>query len=135
MEATQPRRADGILHRIARILGPLNRPIAGRRLFPLWAVLHHRGRRSGREYAIPVAVRVTTDGFFIALPFGERTQWARNVIASDGCTLRWRARDYAVSDPRIIGAEEAAAAFHPLQRWILRTAGVRRFMRLRLAVD
>lgn len=105
--------------------------MAGRRFLPLWAVLLDRGRRSGREYAIPVAVRVTADGFFIALPFGERTQWARNVIAAGGCTLRWRAREYAVTDPRIVGSEEAAPAFNPFQRWILRTTGVKRFMRLR----
>lgn len=133
MDTTLPRRADPLLYRIARALGPLNRPMAGRRFFPLWAVVHHRGRRSGREFAIPVAMRVTSDGFFIALPFGERTQWARNVLAAGGCTVRWRARDYAVADPQIVGFEDARHAFNPMQRWILRTAGVQRFIRLRPA--
>jgi deazaflavin-dependent oxidoreductase (nitroreductase family) len=135
LEATRLRRADAVLHQIARLLSPLSRPMAGRRFFPMWAVLRHRGRRSGHEYSIPVAVRVTADGVFIALPFGERTQWARNVIAARGCTLRWRARDFAMTSPRVIGTDEAANAFHPIQRWILRTAGVKRFIRLRPAVD
>ena len=37
--------------------------LAGHRLLPLWAVLRHRGRKSCKEYAVPVAVI----GFVVAL--------------------------------------------------------------------
>ena len=51
----------------------------------------------------------------------------RNVLAAGGCTIRWNGADHAATDPRLIGIADAADAFHPIQRWILRTAGVRSF--------
>ena len=129
--ATRPRRADPVLLRVVRFVGRLTRPLAGRRFFPLWAVLHHRGRRSGREYAVPVGVRVTADGYFIALPFGERTQWVHNVVAAGGCTLRWRGEDLVMADPTIVGNDKAASAFPLVQGWMMRAAGAHRSVRLR----
>ena len=46
--------------------------LAGRRFVPLWAALHHRGRRSGKEYVVPIAVIPTDTTFLIALPWGPR---------------------------------------------------------------
>jgi len=116
---------------MVRAVSPLTRPLAGRRFFPLWAVLLHRGRRSGREYAVPVGVRTAPDGLYVALPFGEQTQWAQNVLAAGGCTLRWRGEDLVVTEPTMVGVDEAAAAFPRMQRWIMRTVGVTRVLRLR----
>jgi deazaflavin-dependent oxidoreductase (nitroreductase family) len=130
-EPSQPRQLHPVLHRAVRALSPLMRPLAGRRFFPLWAVLHHRGRQSGREYAVPVGVRTAPNGYYIALPFGERTQWAQNVLAAGGCTLRWRGEDLVVSEPTVVGTDEAAVAFPPMQRWIMRLAGVTHVLRLR----
>lgn len=118
---------------LARITNPLARPMAGRRLLPLWAVLHNRGRRSGREYAIPVAVRATDDAFYIALPWGDATQWVRNVQAAGGCTLRWRGTDHRADAPQVVGRSQAAPAFSWWQRALLRAGGVRQFMRLHRA--
>jgi deazaflavin-dependent oxidoreductase (nitroreductase family) len=97
----------------------------------LWAVLRHRGRKSGRDYAVPVGVRSTSDGYFIALPFGERTQWVHNVIAAGGCTLRWRGTDIVLGDPTIVPADEAAFAFPAVLRWMMRAAGAHQVLRLR----
>src|SRR5207245_10464234 len=65
----------------------LNRPaarIAGSRLLPFWSVVRHRGRRSGRTYATPVAARRTADGFAIPLAFGETADACRHAIAAAG---------------------------------------------------
>jgi deazaflavin-dependent oxidoreductase (nitroreductase family) len=115
---------------VARVTAPVSRSLAGHRFFPLWAIVHHRGRRSGRAYAVPVAIRVSDDAFTIALPWGERTQWVRNVIAAGECSIRWRGADHPASAPRLTGFDEASAAFHPAQLAILRAAGVRTFLRL-----
>ncbi len=131
----QARRADPLLLRVVRFMGRLTRPIAGRRYFPLWAVLHHRGRRSGLEYAVPVGVRMTADGYFIALPFGERTQWVHNVVAAGGCTLRWRGEGLALDHPTLVSIDEAASAFPPALRWMMRAAGAQRVLRLRAVGD
>jgi deazaflavin-dependent oxidoreductase (nitroreductase family) len=134
LEPTQPRQPHPVLYRVVRAVSPLMRPLAGRRFFPLWAVLHHRGRRSGREYAVPVGVRTAPNGFYyVALPFGEQTQWTQNVVAAGGCTLRWRGEDLVVNEPTVVGVDEAAAAFPSMQRWIMRTVGVTRVLRLRRA--
>jgi deazaflavin-dependent oxidoreductase (nitroreductase family) len=130
--ATHHRRTDPLLLRVVRFGTRLTRPLAGRRLFPLWAVLRHRGRKSGREYAVPVGVRGTAEGYFIALPFGDRTQWLHNVIAAGECTVRWRGTDIALADPTIIRAEEAAFAFPLVLRWMMRAAGAHSVLRLRL---
>ena len=129
---TEPagRLSDPVLLRIVRFGGRLTRPLAGRRFFPMWAVLHHRGRRSGRQYAVPVGVQHTADGYFIALPFGERTQWVHNVVAAGGCTVRWRGRELALTDPTMVGPDAATPAFPLVQRWMLRAMGVQDFIRL-----
>ena len=73
--------------------------VAGRRFVPVWASLRHRGRRSGKEYVVPIAVIPTDTTFLIALPWGRGTDWVRNVRAAGGCTIRWRGVDYACSEP------------------------------------
>jgi len=131
LEPARPRLAHPVLYRFVRAVSPLTRPLAGRRFFPLWAVLYHRGRGSGREYAVPVGVRAAPEGLYIALPFGERTQWVQNVLAAGGCTLRWRGEDHLVTEPTLVGTDEAAAAFPPILRWAMRMTGVTRIIRLR----
>ena len=120
-----------VTRRLARATTGLPKPIAGRPFFPLFAVLRHRGRRSGRSYAIPVAVRASPEAFVIPLPWGEATQWVRNVQAAGECTLTWRGRDHEADAPEIIGWTEGAPAFHRLHRPLLRIGGVNRFLRLR----
>jgi deazaflavin-dependent oxidoreductase (nitroreductase family) len=94
--------------------------LAGRRILPPWALLRHRGRMSGTEYAIPVAVIPTDASFVIALPWGRETDWVRNVRAADGCTIRWKGVDYDCTDPTFVGPEVAAAAAHGLTRRVVR---------------
>jgi len=96
--------------------------IAGRRFVPVWAALHHRGRRSGREYTVPVAVVPTATSFLIALPWGRNTDWVRNVRAAGGCTIRWRGADYACSGPEFVDQEVALQAAHGVIGFALRRA-------------
>jgi deazaflavin-dependent oxidoreductase (nitroreductase family) len=78
----------------ARVLNPLVLSLAGTRLLPLYGVIEHHGRRSGKAYRTPVVVRPTNDGFVVPMPWGEHTDWYRNVRAVGECVLRWRGRDY-----------------------------------------
>ena len=41
---------------VIRASAPIAMAISGRRWFPLFAVIHHRGRRSGTAYSTPIAV-------------------------------------------------------------------------------
>ena len=127
--ASRPRQS--LMHWLAANTIALARPLSGRRWFPLWAVLHHRGRRSGTEYATRLVARRIRDGFIIPIPFGEGTQWVRNVLAAGGATLRWRGADHRLVDPEVVDLAGASGAFSGFQMWALRRANADHFMRLR----
>jgi deazaflavin-dependent oxidoreductase (nitroreductase family) len=107
---------------IVNVTAPIARGISGRRWFPLFAVMHHRGRKSGTAYDTPIAVvpTVTKDVFLIGLPWGRDTNWALNVIAAGGATLTWKGRVHSATEPRIIEAAEAAAIAKPFFRSAIR---------------
>lgn len=119
----------GRMHRLAILGGPTTRPISGKRWFPLYGVLHHVGRRSGREYATPVVVRSTPAGTYVPLPFGDGTDWYRNARAAGGVRTTWKGRDHWLADPHVVDRAAAADAFNPLMRTLLRAAGVDSFVR------
>jgi deazaflavin-dependent oxidoreductase (nitroreductase family) len=128
--ANQPR-FGGILWRFSRRTSGWASPLAGRRWNPIFALVLHRGRRSGRAYQTPVAARRVADGFIIALAFGAQVDWHRNLEAAAGGVIRWRGRDYEVSGPEMIDADEALRAFDPVQRLFMRLAGIDGYIRVR----
>lgn len=99
-------------------MAPLAKALAGRPWFPIWGVMHHVGRRSGAQYAIPVALVpvVPDDIFLIGLPWGAGTNWAQNVLAAGGATVTWKGRAYAARNPRLVGPQDAFAVAKPLLR-------------------
>jgi len=115
---------------VARITSAATRLLSGRRFFPVWGIVYHRGRRSGRRLAAPVAIRATPEGFIIALPFAG-AQWFRNVLAAGECVVRWKGVDYAAVEPQLVDWAAARPSFNPIQRAILARAGVDRFLEIR----
>lgn len=108
-------------------------PIAGTRLFPLWAVLHHTGRVSGKPYATAVVARRTADGFVIPLPWGEGTHWAQNLFAAGGGTLRSGGRDWPIRDPELIDLGAAGPAMGAVFGRASKLFGIQQFIRVRRA--
>jgi deazaflavin-dependent oxidoreductase (nitroreductase family) len=106
---------------------------AGSRRLRSFAVIHHRGRRSGRAYATPVSARPTADGFVIPLTFGEASDWFQNVRAAGGCVIRWNGADYAVVDPIVVDLATAQPAFGRVERAMLPLMGIRWFALVRRA--
>jgi deazaflavin-dependent oxidoreductase (nitroreductase family) len=107
--------------------------LAGTRFLPLYGVITHRGRRSGKVYRTPVVVRPTSDGFVIPMPWGEGTDWYRNVRAAGECTIRWKDRDYTLVEPEVISdAASAAPGFGALERAAMTRLGISQALRLRL---
>jgi len=130
----QPRARPSAFARLRPLTAIFNRPaaaLAGSRILPFWSVVRHRGRRSGRLFATPVAARRTADGFAIPLAFGETADWCRNLLKAGGATVRWSGREYPVGDPVIVDAERATAAFSPFERRAIRALGIRRFLLVR----
>lgn len=118
---------------LARLVNPLVLRLAGTRLLPLYGVLQHQGRRSGKLFSTPVVVRPTADGFVVPMPWGETTDWYRNVRAAGGCTIRWKGRDYVMVEPEVIDAAAAQKTFPALQWAGMRRFGITQCLRLRAA--
>jgi deazaflavin-dependent oxidoreductase (nitroreductase family) len=132
-QASAPR-FGGVLWRAARLTSPLTMPLAGKRWNPIFAVVEHRGRKTGRHYATPVAARRVAGGFVISLAFGAQVDWYRNLVAARTGNIRLRGHEYRVTAPVRIDAAAALAAFNPIQRLLLRIAGVDGYVRVRDAV-
>jgi deazaflavin-dependent oxidoreductase (nitroreductase family) len=75
------------------------------------SVVRHVGRRSGRTYQTPVVVARHDDSFLIALPYGERTDWLKNVLSAGSATIMADGRSYEVDRPQVIPMAEATAHF------------------------
>lgn len=127
----RPPRFGGVLWRLARRTNRWALPLAGRRWNPIFALVMHRGRRSGRAFLTPVAARRVADGFIISLAFGAQVDWHRNLVAAGGGAIRWRGRDYDVTGPEIVGADAGRAYFLLVQRLFLRIAGIDGYIRVR----
>lgn len=128
--AGRPRRSLPI-RAIARPFGPIANRFAGTRVFPLWAIVRHTGRTSGKAYATPVVARPTPDGFIIPLPFGDATQWAKNLFAAGGGSIRFAGREHLIAEPRIMDLEEAAPHLAPPIRFVARRLGLRHWVIVR----
>jgi hypothetical protein len=126
------KRSQSLMHRITIAVGPIGRPLAGTRWVPLYASLRHTGRKSKRQYTTPVVTFPTVDGFVIPLPFGDETQWMRNLFAAEG-GLRWRARDYEIDRPERVNLDDPAVvdAVPRILRAAARTLGIVRWVRVR----
>ena len=108
---------------------------AGTPLMPLYGVLEHRGRRSGRVFYIPVVVRPAAngDGFVVPMPWGETTDWYRNVRAAGGCRIRWKNRIYVLDRPELLNLDQSEAAFAAVQRNAMRRFGIKQALLLHRA--
>jgi deazaflavin-dependent oxidoreductase (nitroreductase family) len=131
-DAGRPRRSLPIRW-LARSVEPVASHMAGSRWFSLWAILRHTGRTSGRVYATPVVGLRTPDGFLIPLPFGDATQWARNLFAAGGGAIRFAGREFRIAEPRIVDHDEAKAHLGRILGFVTARLGLRQYVLVREA--
>jgi len=127
--AAQPRSRTA-LRAATRLFNPLVLLLAGTPFLPLYGVIKHRGRRSGKAFRTPIVVRRIDDGFIVPMPWGERTDWYRNVRAAGECVVRWKGRDYPLVQPEVLDTAAANAAFGASQQAALTRFGITRCLRL-----
>ena len=113
-----------------RRLNPLMLKFAGGPHSPV-ALVKHKGRTSGKEYRTPVLLKQVRGGFVLALTYGNKVDWYRNVVAAGGGTIRWHGRDYRVGTPVPIDREVGIKAFPPPLRVILRLNGTEHFIKMK----
>jgi deazaflavin-dependent oxidoreductase (nitroreductase family) len=95
--------------RVARFNESINNPIQGvyAWLVPPWAVIVHRGRRSGRQYETPVLAFKHDRVLVIALLYGEESGWLRNLRAAGGGYVIRAGRTVKVGEPRVMDTTAA----------------------------
>ena len=114
----------------ARLFNRLTLRFAGTRFFPLYGVIEHRGRRSGRIFHTPVVVRPLAGGFVVPMPWSEGTDWCRNVRAAGGCVIRWKGRNYPVDQPEIVNTRAVMTVFNTFERAAMARFGITQCLRL-----
>ena len=77
-------------------------------LVPPWAVVLHRGRRSGRHYRTPLFAFRREQMLVIALLYGEESEWLRNLRAGGGHVVR-AGRAYVVGPPEVVETRAAGS--------------------------
>lgn len=114
---------------VNRFVNPITRPVAKR--LPAFAILTHRGRKTGRTYRTPINVfRRGTDYFFF-LTYGSDVNWVKNVLATGVCSIETRGRVLELVEPELVTDPELRPA-PPHVRFVeRRIAGVTQYLRMR----
>jgi deazaflavin-dependent oxidoreductase (nitroreductase family) len=95
------------------------------------SVIRHQGRTTGGSYETPVWAVPTEDGFVIAIVYGSRTDWLRNVLASGAAAIVHEGNTFAVDQPEVVPMESARAYFPRRIRRIQSPIRVERCLRVR----
>ena len=80
------------------------------------SVVRHTGRRSGKAYQTPVVAAQHDDSFLIALPYGQRTDWMKNVLASGSAAIVTNGHTYEVDQPEVVPMAQATGYFRPREQ-------------------
>lgn len=102
---------------------------------PGWAVVIHRGRKTGRVFRTPLWAFRRRDGYVIALTYGTSSDWVRNVAAAGGCELESRGRRYRLANPRIYQDQTAADMPTPIRLMLSKVLKAPDFLRLDIVED
>lgn len=107
-------------------LNPYMKRVA--RIAPHMAVVHHRGRVSGRAYSNPVLAFHNGDQWIFALTYGSAVDWVRNVVAADSCELVVHGRTVRLTGPVVRDDPSLRRRLPVYLRPILAAAGVTQFL-------
>jgi len=115
-----------------KVTNPIMMMIAGRHVY---TIVDHVGRRSKKLFQTPVLGQPTPDGFFIPLPYGEDTDWCRNVMAAGDCSVHWGGNTYRLDGFQIVDRAVAEPAYPPVYRFLLHAAGVQKYVKARKTIE
>lgn len=112
------RKSPAVLDAIRRMnrtyLNPRQRDAGTRGAYA--SLIRHSGRRSGATYETPIVAASTGDGFVIALPYGTRADWLRNVLAAGSATITHEGVVHRVVDPEVVPTKAANQYFSAADR-------------------
>ncbi|EUA67172.1 deazaflavin-dependent oxidoreductase, nitroreductase family protein [Mycobacteroides abscessus subsp. bolletii 1513] len=79
------------------VTNPVQRLWAG--WAPSFAIIEHKGRKSGKEFRTPVTAFTTPDGVAILLTYGPDRDWLKNLQAAGGGRVVRRGKTHDVVNP------------------------------------
>jgi deazaflavin-dependent oxidoreductase (nitroreductase family) len=130
--STQPREPAPFPRAFARfnrtVANPVMRLAAGR--LPPFAIIRHRGRVTGRDYATPVLAFGTNDGLVFGVLYGTSSDWVNNLLVAGRAEVKRRGEAHQYEQPRLIGRDEGMRLVPPIVRGPFRLLGVRNFVGL-----
>ena len=94
--------------------------------------LEHVGRRSGTRRLTPLHPVATETGFRFVVPLGERSEWAKNVLAAGHCRMLLHDTVYELDEPVLLEAGETGELPAPVA-WVLDRLGVQYLLLRRFA--
>ncbi len=112
-----------------RVTNRITGPFAAR--LPGFAIVIHKGRRSGRPYHTPVNVFRDGNDYIFVLTYGDKTDWVRNVLAAGGGEIITRGWHIKLTNPRLFTDSTKPWAPPPV-RLILRLMGMSECLRMTL---
>ena len=107
---------------IPKFIAVINKHVTNRffllfaRWLPPFAIVNHRGRRSGRRYRTPILAFPTETGFVFALTYGRDVDWVRNLMASDSGRLEYKGKDVSIHMIRFANYHDGRELFPYLVR-------------------
>jgi deazaflavin-dependent oxidoreductase (nitroreductase family) len=98
-----------------------------------FAMLRHVGRRSGKTFETPIMVSPLGEDFVLALTYGTKTDWYRNLQANGKGTLIWHGKTYTIEKLEPLDRNTGLSAHHWYEQIILRIMNVENFVRVKVS--
>ena len=115
-------------HFVKSYVNPVTRPFA--KSLPSFAVLTHRGRKTGRLYQTPINVFRRGDEYFFFLTYGSDVEWVKNALANKSCSIETRGRVVGLVEPELVTDPELGPAPPHIRFVERRIAGVTQYLRM-----
>jgi deazaflavin-dependent oxidoreductase (nitroreductase family) len=110
------------VHRLqVRFVNPAVKKFA--RFLPTFAVIEHRGRKSGKRYETVVNAHRKGNKLAVILGHGK-ADWVRNVLAAGEADVHLFRRDVHIVNPRVVPAGTDDPALPPIARRAAHRMGV-----------
>jgi len=94
-------------------------------------IIRHRGRVSGTAHETPIGIVADDGSFLVALPYGTRAQWLRNVLAAGSASLVHEGTTYRVDAPELLPMASVVDRFSASDQQGFRVLRVDQALRVR----
>lgn len=115
----------------ARVINRITRRVAC--WLPGFAILCHRGRKSGRTHCTPINVFRRGNHYLFALTYGSDVDWVKNVFAAGGAEICTRGRNVRLVEPELIVDPTLSLLPRPVALLLRRVDRVTEIVRMRAA--